>query len=156
MPDYNANMDYDYDMDDGFSQPEAFDDSNEDDDDLWKPLNPHEQGNLKTYLLASVDQLKDNVGSVKLWKITRGVVIRNYGPVSFEMKEELFEMVSIPAWFSVDSKLGNLSAFGYPAMLSSTDVLSKCFSAEMYSADLKHLVCTLFVHVKDQQLGCNH
>nr|GEV40826.1 condensin-2 complex subunit H2 [Tanacetum cinerariifolium] len=42
MPDYNANMGYDYDMDDGFSQPEAFEDSNEDDDDPWKPLNPHE------------------------------------------------------------------------------------------------------------------
>ncbi|GJR59807.1 AAA-type ATPase family protein [Tanacetum coccineum] len=47
MPDYNANMDHDYDIDDGFSQPEAFDDSDEDDDDPWKPLNPHEQGNLK-------------------------------------------------------------------------------------------------------------
>nr|GEX38387.1 RNA-directed DNA polymerase, eukaryota [Tanacetum cinerariifolium] len=29
----------------------------------------------KTYLLAFVDQLKDNAGSVKLWEITRGVVI---------------------------------------------------------------------------------
>nr|GEX82683.1 WD repeat-containing protein 48-like [Tanacetum cinerariifolium] len=71
---------------------------------------------------------KDNAGSVKLWEITRGVVIQNYGPVSFEKKkEELFEMVSIPAWFSVDSKLGNLSVH--------LDT-PQCFSAEMYSADL--------------------
>ncbi|PWA88064.1 G-protein beta WD-40 repeat-containing protein [Artemisia annua] len=71
---------------------------------------------------------KDNAGSVKLWEITRGVCIQNYGPVSFEKKkEELFEMVSIPAWFSVDSKLGNLSVH--------LDT-PQCFSAEMYSADL--------------------
>ncbi|KAL6537311.1 hypothetical protein OROMI_025845 [Orobanche minor] len=37
----------------------------------------------------------DTVGSVKLWEITKGVVIEDYGEVSFEKKkEELFEMVS--------------------------------------------------------------
>nr|XP_043633416.1 WD repeat-containing protein 48 [Erigeron canadensis] len=71
---------------------------------------------------------KDNAGSVKLWEITRGVVIEDYGHVSFEKKkEELFEMVSIPAWFTVDSRLGNLSVH--------LDT-PQCFSAEMYSADL--------------------
>ncbi|GJX52964.1 hypothetical protein Tco_0281333, partial [Tanacetum coccineum] len=55
----------------------------------------------------------DNAGSVKLWEITR------------------------------DSKLGNLAAFGYPAMLFNRDVLSKCFSAEMYSADLNICVCMM-------------
>ncbi|KAI3516967.1 hypothetical protein L1887_16159 [Cichorium endivia] len=71
---------------------------------------------------------KDNAGCVKLWEITRGVVIENYGQVSFEKKkEELFEMVSIPAWFTVDSRLGNLSVH--------LDT-PQCFSAEMYSVDL--------------------
>ncbi|KAL4556618.1 hypothetical protein LXL04_039276 [Taraxacum kok-saghyz] len=37
---------HDFNMDDGFSQPEAFDDD-DDDEDPWKPLNPHEMGNLK-------------------------------------------------------------------------------------------------------------
>lgn len=39
----------------------------------------------------------------------------------------MFLQVSIPAWFSVDSKLGNLSVH--------LDT-PQCFSAEMYSADL--------------------
>ncbi|KAI3696049.1 hypothetical protein L1987_79058 [Smallanthus sonchifolius] len=72
---------------------------------------------------------KDNAGSVKLWEITRGVLVQDYGQVSFEKKkEELFEMVSIPAWFTVDSRLGNLSVH--------LDT-PQCFSAEMYSVDLK-------------------
>ncbi|KAM0060037.1 putative transcription factor WD40-like family [Helianthus debilis subsp. tardiflorus] len=71
---------------------------------------------------------KDNAGSVKLWEITRGVVIENYGQVSFEKKkEELFEMVSIPSWFTVDSRLGNLSVH--------LDT-PQCFSAELYTMDL--------------------
>lgn len=49
MPDCNVNMDNDFDMDDGFAYPGGFDDSDsdEDEDDPWKPLNPHERGNLK-------------------------------------------------------------------------------------------------------------
>ncbi|KAK1416463.1 hypothetical protein QVD17_32254 [Tagetes erecta] len=71
---------------------------------------------------------KDNAGSVKLWEITRGVVIEDYGQVSFDKKkEELFEMISIPAWFTIDSRLGNLSVH--------LDT-PQCFSAEMYSFDL--------------------
>ncbi|KAI3734414.1 hypothetical protein L6452_13882 [Arctium lappa] len=71
---------------------------------------------------------KDNAASVKLWEITRGVVIEDYGQVSFEKKkEELFEIVSIPAWFTIDSRLGNLSVH--------LDT-PQCFSAEMYSVDL--------------------
>ncbi|KAI3694280.1 hypothetical protein L1987_77244 [Smallanthus sonchifolius] len=45
-PGCDVNMDHDFDMDDGVSQPEPFDDSDED-DDPWKPLNPHEPGKLK-------------------------------------------------------------------------------------------------------------
>ncbi|XP_076885687.1 uncharacterized protein LOC143535277 [Bidens hawaiensis] len=71
---------------------------------------------------------KDSVGSVKLWEITRGAVIEDYGQVSFEKKKEaLFEMVSIPTWFTVDSRLGYLSVH-----LETP----QCFSAEEYSADL--------------------
>ncbi|XP_060182610.1 uncharacterized protein LOC132612343 [Lycium barbarum] len=71
---------------------------------------------------------KDTAGTVKLWEITRGAVIQNYGEVSFDKKkEELFEMVSIPAWFTVDTKLGSLAVH--------LDT-PQCFSAEMYSTDL--------------------
>ncbi|XP_010909218.2 uncharacterized protein [Elaeis guineensis] len=71
---------------------------------------------------------KDTAGLVKLWEITRGVVIENYGKVSFEKKkEELFEMVSVPAWFTMDTRLGSLSVH--------LDT-PQCFSAEMYAVDL--------------------
>ncbi|XP_028780867.1 WD repeat-containing protein 48 [Neltuma alba] len=83
----------------------------------------HEVLNNRRHVLT-----KDTAGSVKLWEITRGVVIKDYGKVSFdEIKEELFEMVSIPAWFTVDTRLGSLSIH--------MDT-PQCFSAEMYSADL--------------------
>ncbi|KAL5712780.1 hypothetical protein ACHQM5_014917 [Ranunculus cassubicifolius] len=71
---------------------------------------------------------KDTDDSVKLWEITRGIVVKDYGKVSFEeKKEELFEMVSIPAWFTTDTRLGSLSIH--------LDI-PQCFSAEMYSSDL--------------------
>ncbi|KAK7397269.1 hypothetical protein VNO78_18436 [Psophocarpus tetragonolobus] len=83
----------------------------------------HEVLNNKRHVLT-----KDASGSVKLWEITRGILIEDYGKVSFEeKKEELFEMVSIPAWFTVDTRLGSLSVH--------LDT-PQCFSAEMYSADL--------------------
>ncbi|XVF57309.1 hypothetical protein PTKIN_Ptkin06aG0194900 [Pterospermum kingtungense] len=83
----------------------------------------HEILNNRRHVLT-----KDTAGSVKLWEVTRGVVIEDYGQVSFdEKKEQLFEMVSIPAWFTVDSRLGSLSVH--------LDT-PQCFSAEMYSADL--------------------
>ncbi|ERN16019.1 hypothetical protein AMTRI_Chr11g94720 [Amborella trichopoda] len=71
---------------------------------------------------------KDTTASVKLWEITRGVVIEDFGKVSFEeKKEELFEMVSIPAWFTMDTRLGSMSIH--------LDT-PQCFSAEMYAIDL--------------------
>ncbi|KAI8027409.1 WD repeat-containing protein 48 [Camellia lanceoleosa] len=83
----------------------------------------HEILNNRRHVLT-----KDTTGSVKLWEITRGIVVKDYGEVSFdEKKEELFEMVSIPAWFTVDTRLGSLSVH--------LDT-PQCFSAEMYSADL--------------------
>ncbi|CAH9094964.1 unnamed protein product [Cuscuta europaea] len=83
----------------------------------------HEILNNRRHVLT-----KDTSGAVKLWEITRGTVIENFGEVSFEKKkEELFEMVSIPAWFTVDTRLGSLSVH--------LDT-PQCFSAEMYSVDL--------------------
>ncbi|XP_054808722.1 uncharacterized protein LOC129310787 isoform X2 [Prosopis cineraria] len=83
----------------------------------------HEVLNNRRHVLT-----KDTAGSVKLWEITKGVVIKDYGKVPFEeIKEELFEMVSIPAWFTVDTRLGSLSIH--------MDT-PQCFCAEMYSADL--------------------
>ncbi|PIA61622.1 hypothetical protein AQUCO_00300858v1 [Aquilegia coerulea] len=71
---------------------------------------------------------KDTAGSVKLWDITKGVVIEDYGEVSFdEKKEKLFEMVSFPTWFTTDTRLGSLSIH--------LDT-PQCFSAEIYSVDL--------------------
>ncbi|XP_074292701.1 uncharacterized protein LOC141619590 [Silene latifolia] len=83
----------------------------------------HEVLNNRRHVLT-----KDTSGSVKLWEITRGVIIEDYGEVEFdEKKKELFEMVSIPAWFTVDTRLGSLSIH-----LETP----QCFSAEMYSVDL--------------------
>ncbi|GAB4855426.1 hypothetical protein Ancab_024053 [Ancistrocladus abbreviatus] len=83
----------------------------------------HEILNNRRHVLT-----KDTSGCVKLWEIIRGAVVEDYGEISFdEKKEELFEMVSIPAWFTVDTRLGSLSIH--------LDT-SQCFSAEMYSADL--------------------
>ncbi|KAK7246362.1 hypothetical protein RIF29_41229 [Crotalaria pallida] len=43
--------------------------------------------------------LLDTSGSVKLWEITKGVVVEDYGKVSFEeKKEELFEMFGSADW----------------------------------------------------------
>ncbi|CAN8260393.1 unnamed protein product [Cochlearia groenlandica] len=89
-----------------------------------QPIVKHEILNNKRQILT-----KDAAGSVKLWDVTRGVVVEDYGKISFEeKKEELFEMVSIPSWFTVDTRLGCLSLH-----LETP----QCFSAEMYSADLK-------------------
>ncbi|XP_018493279.1 uncharacterized protein LOC108863375 isoform X2 [Raphanus sativus] len=89
-----------------------------------QPIVQHEILNNKRQILT-----KDAGDSVKLWDITKGVVVEDYGKISFEeKKEELSEMVSIPSWFTVDTRLGCLSLH-----LETP----QCFSAEMYSADLK-------------------
>ncbi|XP_057806683.1 uncharacterized protein LOC131021493 isoform X2 [Salvia miltiorrhiza] len=83
----------------------------------------HEILNNRRHVLT-----KDTAGTVKLWEITKGLVTENYGEVPFEKKkEELFEMVNVPTWFTVDTRLGSLSVH--------LDT-PQCFSAEMYSADL--------------------
>ncbi|KAM7277781.1 hypothetical protein ACFE04_004915 [Oxalis oulophora] len=83
----------------------------------------HEVLNNKRHILT-----KDTNGSVKLWEISRGIVVEDYGKVSFEeKKEKLFDMISIPSWFTVDIRHGCLSIH--------LDT-PQCFSAEMYSVDL--------------------
>ncbi|KAK9732765.1 hypothetical protein RND81_04G020300 [Saponaria officinalis] len=83
----------------------------------------HEILNNRRHVLT-----KDTSGSVKLWEVTKGIVIEDYGKVQFdEKKEKLFEMVSIPAWFTASTRLGSLSIH--------LDT-PQCFSAEMYSVDL--------------------
>lgn len=86
----------------------------------------HEVLNNRRHVLT-----KDAAGSLKLWEVTRGTVIQDYGEVSFEdKKNELFEMVSVPTWFTVDARFGSLSIH--------LDT-PQCFSAEMYSADLNNV-----------------
>uniref|UniRef100_A0A0E0BPF8 Transducin/WD40 repeat-like superfamily protein n=1 Tax=Oryza glumipatula TaxID=40148 RepID=A0A0E0BPF8_9ORYZ len=86
-------------------------------------ITQHEILNNRRHVLT-----KDTAGSVKLWEITRGAVIEDFGKVSFEdKKKELFEMVSIPAWFTMDARLGCLSVH--------LDT-PQCFSAEIYAVDL--------------------
>ncbi|KAF4355639.1 hypothetical protein F8388_013056 [Cannabis sativa] len=59
-----------FDMDDRYSEPRDFDDS-EEDDDPWKPLNPHELGNLKVKPFRKVKVFKRNrVASTKIVSVS--------------------------------------------------------------------------------------
>uniref|UniRef100_A0A7I4BYF2 Uncharacterized protein n=1 Tax=Physcomitrium patens TaxID=3218 RepID=A0A7I4BYF2_PHYPA len=84
---------------------------------------PHAILNDRRHVLT-----KDAACIVKRWEITRGAVVEDYGKVDFEEKEKkLFEMVSVPAWFTMDTRLGSMSVH--------LDT-PQCFSAEMYAVDL--------------------
>ncbi|CAI5512538.1 unnamed protein product [Closterium sp. Naga37s-1] len=87
------------------------------------PITRHAILNDRRHVLT-----RDEGGVVKLWEITRGAVVANYGVVSFEEKEkELFEMISVSPWFSVDLRFGCLSLHLE---------CPQCFSAEIYATDL--------------------
>ncbi|CAI5473591.1 unnamed protein product [Closterium sp. Yama58-4] len=87
------------------------------------PITRHAILNDRRHVLT-----RDEGGVVKLWEITRGTVVANYGVVSFEEKEkELFEMISVSPWFSVDLRFGCLSVHLE---------CPQCFSAEIYATDL--------------------
>ncbi|KAI5077648.1 hypothetical protein GOP47_0007472, partial [Adiantum capillus-veneris] len=73
---------------------------------------------------------KDTAGFVKLWEVTSGTVKEDFGKVSFEDKEDFFQMVIVPAWFTTDIKLGCLSIHLDPP---------QCFAAEMYAIDISIL-----------------
>ncbi|GBG91115.1 hypothetical protein CBR_g51918 [Chara braunii] len=71
---------------------------------------------------------QDMAGEVCLWEITNGRIKQRFGNVSLEEKEkELFEKVSVPSWFTMDTRLGSISVH--------LDV-PQCFAAEMYAIDL--------------------
>lgn len=71
---------------------------------------------------------KDSSGAVELWDITKVKQLESYGVVNFESKlESLTEVVSVPNWFSADTKTGSLTVhLDCP----------QCFSAEVYSGDV--------------------
>ncbi|GLT99091.1 hypothetical protein SLE2022_165550 [Rubroshorea leprosula] len=77
-----------FDMDDRHSEPEDLDGS-DDDDDPWKPLNPHEQGNLKVKPFRKVKAFRRN--GLELKKSTSIATIfplaRLHGTVSPELTE---------------------------------------------------------------------
>lgn len=81
-----------FDMDDRYSEPRDLDDS-DDDDDPWKPLNPHEPGNLKVKPFKKVKAFKRNgVNSTKGVSITTLFPIaRLHGTISPELTE-IWEM----------------------------------------------------------------
>ncbi|KAK9814325.1 hypothetical protein WJX72_004061 [[Myrmecia] bisecta] len=71
---------------------------------------------------------RDSGGFVALWDVTTGTIVRQYGQADFKQVEsELFQPISLPAWFALDSKLGSL------AVHLETP---QCFSAEAYANDL--------------------
>jgi len=72
---------------------------------------------------------KDTGGNVSLWDVTKGVKQDDYGRVDIYQKEkELFQMVSVPNWFSLDLSTGSVVVnLDYP----------QCFSAEWYCSELE-------------------
>lgn len=73
---------------------------------------------------------RDSDGNVALWDVLAGSMAQQFGRTDLEKKEkELFEPVSMPAWFSSDNRLG---------MLSITLDPPACFSAEIYATELDY------------------
>ncbi|GAX75270.1 hypothetical protein CEUSTIGMA_g2715.t1 [Chlamydomonas eustigma] len=71
---------------------------------------------------------KDSEGNVELWDVLSGGVVQSYGKVVLEEKEkELFEPRSVPSWFTLDARLGQISIWLEPP---------SCFLSEEYALDL--------------------
>eukprot|EP00210_Caulerpa_lentillifera_P009268 g8833.t1 len=70
---------------------------------------------------------KDKSGHVSLWDVTTGCEIDQFGKIDFQKKlEELHQFISVPRWFSIDKRLGQLTlVLKYP----------QCFEAEFYAID---------------------
>ncbi|XWS53586.1 hypothetical protein CRYUN_Cryun10bG0014100 [Craigia yunnanensis] len=81
-----GNVDHGFDTDDRYSEPRDLDD---DDNDPWKPLNPHEPGNLKVRPFKKVKAFRRNgVNSVKSIPITTLFPLaRLHGAISPELTE---------------------------------------------------------------------
>ncbi|KAJ0914801.1 putative condensin II complex subunit H2, condensin-2 complex subunit H2 [Helianthus annuus] len=89
-PGCDVNMDHDFDMDDGFSQPGPFDDdSDDDDDDPWKPLNPHEPGKLKVKPFKKVKAYRKKwpKPSTKVSITEEFPLAKLHGPISADVHE---------------------------------------------------------------------
>ncbi|XP_071693285.1 condensin-2 complex subunit H2-like [Rutidosis leptorrhynchoides] len=88
-PDCDVNMDHDYNMDYGFEQTGTFDESDEDEDDPWKPLNPHEQGKLKVKPFKKVKAYRKNWPnpSTKISITEEFPLAKLHGPISAEFQE---------------------------------------------------------------------
>ncbi|XP_021291120.1 condensin-2 complex subunit H2 [Herrania umbratica] len=84
-----GNVDHGFDMDDRYSEPRDLHDSDDDDSDPWKPLNPHEPGNLKVRPFKKVKASKRiGVNSTKIIPITTLFPLaRLHGPISPELTE---------------------------------------------------------------------
>ncbi|KAL4311384.1 hypothetical protein GQ457_01G030600 [Hibiscus cannabinus] len=84
-----GNVGHEYDMDDRYSEPGNLDDSDDADNDPWKPLNPHEPGNLKERPFRKVKASRKNViNSLKSNPITTLFPLaRLHGTISPELTE---------------------------------------------------------------------
>ncbi|KAF1882003.1 hypothetical protein Lal_00038647 [Lupinus albus] len=80
-----------FNMDDGFDP--SRDSDNSDSDDMWKPLNPHEPGNLRVKPFRKVKTLKKNSINVtrQVSMSTMFPVAKLHGPISPELME-MWEM----------------------------------------------------------------
>ncbi|KAL8208324.1 hypothetical protein R6Q57_007736 [Mikania cordata] len=87
-PVFDSNVDADFDMDDGYSQPGPFDDSDED-DDPWKPLNPYERGKLKVKPFKKVKAYKKSLPkpSTKVSMTEEFPLAKLHGPTSADLNE---------------------------------------------------------------------
>ncbi|XVF28285.1 hypothetical protein REPUB_Repub15cG0016800 [Reevesia pubescens] len=84
-----GNLDQGFDVDDRYSEPRDLDDSDNDDNDPWKPLNPHEPGNLKVKPFRKVKAFRRNgVNSTRSIPITSLFPLaRLHGTISPELTE---------------------------------------------------------------------
>ncbi|KAH1041428.1 hypothetical protein AAZX31_09G041600 [Glycine max] len=84
---------YGFDMDHGCDASRDSDNSDEDNDDPWKPLNPHEPGNLRVKPFRKVNTLKKNSINVRLpvSMNTLFPLAKLRGPISPELME-MWEM----------------------------------------------------------------
>ncbi|KAL0367735.1 UNVERIFIED_CONTAM: Condensin-2 complex subunit H2 [Sesamum radiatum] len=108
-------------MQDGNSEPGDCDDSDDDDDDPWKPLNPHEPGNLKVKPYRKVNtNRRPEIGSRKHLSLSVEFPLAKLrGPISTELTE-IWE-----AKFGVSEKLGKSQSLSHYEKLRQSLVVGK-------------------------------
>uniref|UniRef100_A0A5B6Z667 Condensin-2 complex subunit H2 n=1 Tax=Davidia involucrata TaxID=16924 RepID=A0A5B6Z667_DAVIN len=84
----SENNNHEYEMDNGYSEPGELNDS-DDDDDPWKPLNPHEPGNLKVKPFKKVKSFrKQGIDSTRRISLTTQFPLaKMHGTISSELTE---------------------------------------------------------------------